>query len=84
MSIINLTVLTKEILKNIQICNQVSLKKSDINLFTNTLVNINSNSVTLFASNNLIFYIGKMKLSNILDGQSEVKFLVKTEQLNNI
>ena len=84
MSIINLTILTKEILKNIQICNQISLKKSDINLFTNTLININSDTISLLASNNSIFYIGKMKLSNKLEGQSEIKFLIKTEQFNNI
>ena len=84
MSTINLSILTKEILKNIQICNQISLKKSDIDLFTNTLVSVTGEQITLFSSNNSVFYIGKMKLASELPITSELKFLVKTDQFNNI
>lgn len=80
---ISFNIITKEFSKVIGLCNQVSMKKSDIELFTFTKIDLDDNGLQVFATNGSVFYRSNLKLQGVTE-ESKVSFLVKTDQLAGI
>jgi DNA polymerase III subunit beta len=68
----------KDLLQKLNICNQVSPKKSDIDIFTFTKVEVKDGFASFSALNSNIFYHTKLKVQN-LDSSDTIAFLIKTE-----
>lgn len=81
---ISFSILTKDLSSQLSICNQVSPKKSEVDLFTQTRVEVSADGLQLAATNGSLYYIAKLKLQNSELLPQKYLFLVKTEAINNI
>jgi DNA polymerase III sliding clamp (beta) subunit (PCNA family) len=81
---LSLTLHSKEFAKEISICNQVSPKRAEAEIFTNLFISIKSDTgLTLSATNGSLFYSNSLPLSDLAEG-TKIAFLIKTEALSNI
>jgi DNA polymerase III sliding clamp (beta) subunit (PCNA family) len=80
---INFSIYTKDLLKALNIANQVSPKKSDVELFTYSKIELNSTGLYIFSANNNIFFNAKLKLEN-METIDPFVFLVKTDQITAV
>jgi DNA polymerase III sliding clamp (beta) subunit (PCNA family) len=71
----------KDFQKILNLCNQISPKKSDIEVFTFTKIELSSGELHLSSINSTVFYSTKLKPQNIDNQASEFKFLIKTDVL---
>jgi DNA polymerase III sliding clamp (beta) subunit (PCNA family) len=79
--VFNITIASKELAKTLNICNQVSPRKSDVDLFTYTKISLDNKGIHFASSNGNTFYISTLKLENTLEErENEISFLVKTDQ----
>ncbi len=69
----------KDLLTKLSICNQVSLKKSEVEIFTYTRVDIKNGELALSALNPSLFFKTKLKIQNIDKPEIELSFLIKTD-----
>jgi DNA polymerase III sliding clamp (beta) subunit (PCNA family) len=81
---VSFSILTKDLAGQLGICNQVSAKKSEVELFTLTRVEVSADGLQLASTNGNLFYISKLKLQNSDLLPSKYIFLVKTEAFSNI
>ncbi|MEM1312753.1 MAG: DNA polymerase III subunit beta [Patescibacteria group bacterium] len=68
----------KLLLQKLNICNQVSPKKSEVEMFTFTKVEVKDGVATFSAINTNIFYQTQVKIQN-LDLTENISFLIKTD-----
>ena len=82
--VFNFSILSKELSKELSICNLVSPKKSEIDLFTSTRVQFSVDGLSLTATNGSLYYSVKLKLGNSQLIPNDYLFLVKTDAFANI
>lgn len=81
--LLSFEILTKELSQLISLCNNISPKKSEIDLFTHTKFEFLENQIKLSVTNGNIFYSKSLKISS-LETNSECNFLIKTDVLANV
>jgi len=69
--------------KVVNLCNQISPKRSEIEIFTNIKVKVIGESLSLSAASGVIYYNAQVVIED-LQSDSETEFLVRTETLANI
>ena len=79
---ISFNINTKELNNIVSLCNQLSPKRSEIELFTFTKIEIANSSVKFSATNGTVFYSNSLKIAGEIE--SSISFLIKTEALHNI
>jgi DNA polymerase III sliding clamp (beta) subunit (PCNA family) len=78
---ISFSVYKKELATQISICNQISPKKSEVDLFTFTKVEIKDGYIHFSVLSGNLYYTSKLKLAG---AGEELSFLIKTEAFANI
>ena len=73
----------KNIQKAINLCNQISPRKSEVDIFTFTKVVVMPESVEFSVANGQIYYKAEIPMDSLGMGEN-LAFLVKTETLANI
>ena len=81
--LLSFEIITKELAGLVSLCNNISPKKSEIDLFTHTKVEFLQNQIKLSSTNGSIFYAGSLKISS-LEANPENNFLIKTDVLANV
>lgn len=73
----------KSLQRVLTICNQISPKKSDIDIFTYTKIDISKDHVVFSAINQSVYYHVKLKPNNLDIADDSLSFLVKTDLIAN-
>lgn len=74
----------KDFQRLLSVCNQISPKSSDVEVFTFTKISIKLDQVELSCFNSTLFFRSSLTPSNLdMGDQSELSFLVKTDLLSN-
>jgi DNA polymerase-3 subunit beta len=68
----------KDFLHKLNICNQISPKKSDIELFTFTKIEVADGELMMSCLNSNLYFKSSLKVQN-LDAQENIVFLIKTD-----
>jgi DNA polymerase III sliding clamp (beta) subunit (PCNA family) len=71
----------KELQRLLSICNQISPRTSDVEIFTFTKITLKSDTVELSCFNSTLFFHSSLKPTNLDTQGAEVSFLIKTELL---
>lgn len=79
----NFTLPRKQLQKIINLCNQISVKRSEVEIFTFTKIILLPQSVELSVASGIIYYRAELPAENI-ETTEETSFLVKTETLASI
>lgn len=77
------TISKKILQKIVNLCNQISPKRSEIEIFTNTKIKILPESLSLSVASGVIYYNTEIAIEN-LEMKKETEFLVRTETLASI
>jgi DNA polymerase III sliding clamp (beta) subunit (PCNA family) len=74
-----ISLLQKDLQKVLNICNQISPKKSDIEIFTFTKVSIENNVAQFSSINPNVFFKTDVKMGNSDTLENRIEFLIKTD-----
>lgn len=79
---ISFNINTKELSVIVSLCNQLSPKRNEVELFTFTKIDIQNGSLKLSATNGTVFYSSSLNLAGEIE--TPFSFLIKTDALSNI